>query len=146
MSSPAFRKFAPAFAQQPVYQTLSDPPPAQLLPALPAAVTDAPAGTPTIVATTTEKIDGYHVRRYLGVVRGIKVFQPSIGQNLRAGLRGIIGGNIASYSEMIEKARQEAYDQLLQRSTALGANAVVGLRYDSSAFGLNGSAEGWAPK
>jgi uncharacterized protein YbjQ (UPF0145 family) len=152
---------------QPSYQPLADPGNAPLLPAIPSnntygngagnagvssssggttpaarqPLSDAPAGAPAIVATTTNGIDGYHVRRYLGVVRGIKVFQPTIGQNFRAGLKGIIGGNISSYSEMIEKARGEAYDQLLARSTALGANAVIGLHYDSSAFGVGGSSE-----
>jgi uncharacterized protein YbjQ (UPF0145 family) len=140
-------------AQQPSYQPLPDPGAAQLLPALPTGsnsgiappsrqpIGDTAAAVPAIIATTTNGIDGYHVRRYLGVVRGIKVFQPTIGQNLRAGLKGIIGGNISSYSEMIEKARQEAYEQLLARSTALGANAVIGLHYDSSSFGLGGSSE-----
>ena len=157
---------ASAQAPQSSYQPLADPGSTPLLPAIPSnnaygngtgnpnatsnsgttpaarqALNDTAAIPPAIVATTTNGIDGYHVRRYLGVVRGIKVFQPTIGQNFRAGLKGIIGGNISSYSEMIEKARQEAYEQLLTRSTALGANAVIGLHYDSSAFGLGGASE-----
>jgi len=121
--------------------------PINLNPGLPASTATAPVtppldGVPTIFATTTQNVDGYHVRRYIGVVRGVKVFQPTIGQNFRASFKGIVGGNIGAYSEMCEKARQEAYDQLMSRSAALGANAVIGLRFDSSSFSLGGSEMG----
>jgi len=89
-----------------------------------------------IIATTTPSIDGYHVRRYLGVVRGVKVFQPTMRENFRASLKSLVGGEIGSYAEMCEKARQQAYDQVMERCTALGANAILGLRFDSSSFGL----------
>ncbi|MBS1991348.1 MAG: YbjQ family protein [Cyanobacteria bacterium SZAS LIN-3] len=111
-------------------------------PAPAAALPPPVAGIPTILATTTPQIDGYHVSRYFGVVRGVKVFQPTIGQNFRASLKGIVGGSIGAYSEMCERARQEAFDQLMARSSALGANAVVGLRFDSSSFSLGGSEMG----
>jgi len=107
-----------------------------------APITPPLDGVPTIFATTTQQVDGYHVRRYIGVVRGVKVFQPTIGQNFRASFKGIVGGNIGAYAEMCEKARQEAYDQLMSRSAALGANAVVGLHFDSSSFSVGGSEMG----
>jgi uncharacterized protein YbjQ (UPF0145 family) len=108
----------------------------------PADIASAAAGNSGILASTTQHIDGYHASRYLGVVRGVKVFQPTIGESFRAGFKGIIGGNIGAYTEMCEKARQQAYDQLLARSTALGANAVLGLHFDSSSFSLGSSEMG----
>lgn len=95
-----------------------------------------------LIVTTTPKVDGYHVRRYLGIVRGVRVFQPTVGENIRASLKGIIGGNIGAYGEMCEKARQQAYDQMIERSTALGADAVLGVHFDSSSFGGNSSEMG----
>jgi uncharacterized protein YbjQ (UPF0145 family) len=99
-------------------------------------------GTGGITVTTTPQIDGYHVRRYLGIVRGVRVFQPTIGESFKASFKGIIGGNIGSYVEMCEKAREQAYDQMLERCTARGANAVLGFRYDNAAFSVNSSEMG----
>lgn len=112
--------------------------------ALPAPQTnpDSALGAGGIIVTTTPTVDGYHVRRYLGVVRGVRVFQPTIGESFRAGFKGIIGGNIGAYVEMCEKARQQAYDQLIERCTALGANGILGFRYDSAAFSVNSSEMG----
>lgn len=85
--------------------------------------------------STTFTIEGYRIRQYLGVVRGIIVRSPTISQGILGGLKSIIGGNIGSYTEMCEQARQQAYDLLLQHARQLGANAVVGLRYDASEIG-----------
>src|SRR3712207_4461212 len=82
--------------------------------------------------TTTFTIEGYRIRQYLGVVRGILVRAPTISQGILGGLKSIIGGNIGAYTEMCEQARQQAYDLLLDHARALGANAIVGLRYDAS--------------
>jgi uncharacterized protein YbjQ (UPF0145 family) len=91
-----------------------------------------PASMPV---TTTFTIEGYRIRQYLGVVRGIIVRAPTISQGILGGLKSIIGGNIGSYTEMCEQARQHAYDLLLDHARALGANAIVGLRYDASEIG-----------
>jgi uncharacterized protein YbjQ (UPF0145 family) len=88
-----------------------------------------------IPVTTTFTIEGYRVRQYLGVVRGIIVRAPTISQGILGGLKSIIGGNIGAYTEMCEQARQQAYDLLIDHARALGANAVVGLRYDASEIG-----------
>ena len=85
--------------------------------------------------TTTFTIEGYRVRQYLGIVRGIIVRAPTISQGIMGGLKSIIGGNIGAYTEMCEQARQQAYDVLIDHARALGANAVVGLRYDASEIG-----------
>jgi uncharacterized protein YbjQ (UPF0145 family) len=85
--------------------------------------------------TTTFTIEGYRIRQYLGVVRGIIVRAPTISQGILGGLKSIVGGRIGSYTEMCEQARQQAYDSLLEHARAIGANAIVGLRYDASEIG-----------
>src|SRR3954451_3513290 len=85
--------------------------------------------------TTTFTIEGYRITQYLGVVRGIIVRAPTISQGILGGLKSIIGGNIGAYTEMCEQARQQAYDLLIDHARALGANAIVGLRYDASEIG-----------
>lgn len=85
-----------------------------------------------IPVTTTFTIEGYRVSRYLGVVRGIIVRAPTIAQGILGGLKSIIGGRIGAYTEMCEQTRQQAYELLIDHAVALGANAVVGLRYDAS--------------
>ena len=85
--------------------------------------------------TTTFTIEGYRIRQYLGVVRGILVRAPTISQGILGGLKSIIGGNIGAYTEMCEQARQQAYDLLIDHARQLGANAIVGLRYDASEIG-----------
>ena len=82
--------------------------------------------------TTTFTIEGYRIRQYLGVVRGIIVRAPTIAQGIMGGFKSIIGGNIGAYTEMCEQARQQAYELLVDHARALGANAVVGLRSDAS--------------
>ena len=86
----------------------------------------------SIPTTTTFNLEGYRVTRYLGVVRGIIVRAPTISQGILGGLKSIIGGRIGAYTEMCEQARQQAYDLLIDHAVALGANAVLGLRFDAS--------------
>ena len=85
-----------------------------------------------IPVTTTLGIDGYRIKEYRGIVRGITVRAPTIMQGIMGGLKSVIGGRIGAYTEMCEQARQQAYDLLIQHALGLGANAVVGLRYDAS--------------
>jgi uncharacterized protein YbjQ (UPF0145 family) len=93
-----------------------------------------------VPVTTTFSIEGYKIVAYKGVVRGIIVRAPTIAQGIIGGLKSIIGGNIGAYTEMCEQARQHAYDLLIQHTVQLGANAVVGLRYDASEVGGKTSA------
>ena len=88
-----------------------------------------------IPVTTTFTIEGYRIERYLGVVRGITVRAPTIRQGIIGGLKSIIGGRIGAYAEMCEQARQQAYELLVDHAMAVGANAIVGLRYDASELG-----------
>jgi uncharacterized protein YbjQ (UPF0145 family) len=85
--------------------------------------------------TTTFTIEGYRITQYLGIVRGLIVRSPTISQGIMGGLKSIIGGRVGAYTEMCEQTRQQAYDLLIDHARALGANAVVGLRYDASEIG-----------
>ncbi|HTT68654.1 MAG TPA: YbjQ family protein [Gemmatimonadales bacterium] len=90
--------------------------------------------------TTTFSIDGYRILEYKGLVRGIVVRAPTIGQGIMGGLKSIVGGQIGAYTEMCEQTRQQAYDRLVEHAGALGANAILGLRYESSEVGRQASA------
>lgn len=85
-----------------------------------------------MVVTTTFSVEGYRIREYKGVVRGIIVRAPTIAQGILGGLKSIIGGRIGAYTEMCEQARQQAYDLMIQHAQEVGANAIVGLHYDAS--------------
>ena len=82
--------------------------------------------------TTTFDFEGYRIIEYRGLVRGIVVRSPTIAQGLVGGLKNIIGGRIGAYTEMCEQSRQQAYDAMLKHAQELGANAIVGVRYDAS--------------
>jgi len=88
-----------------------------------------------VPVTTTFTIEGYKITAYKGVVRGIIVRSPTIKQGIIGGLKNIIGGQIGAYSEMCEQTRQHAYDLMIEHALKLGANAVVGLRYDATEVG-----------
>ena len=90
--------------------------------------------------TTTFTIDGYRITQYKGVARGIIVRAPTITQGILGGLKNLIGGRIGAYTEMCEQARQQAFDLLVQHARDMGANAIVGLRYDASEVVSRGSA------
>ncbi|MGW8257261.1 MAG: YbjQ family protein [Thermoguttaceae bacterium] len=85
-----------------------------------------------IPVTTTFNIEGYKIVEYKGVVRGIIVRAPTITQGIFGGLKSIIGGQISSYTEMCEQTRQHAFELMVQHALDVGANAVVGLRFDAS--------------
>ena len=84
------------------------------------------------MTTTTFEFDGYRVTRTLGVVRGIIVRSRSIIGNFAAGLQTLVGGNITLLTELCEKTRNDAFDLMTQHAAELGANAVIGVRYDAT--------------
>jgi len=94
----------------------------------------------SIPVTTTFTLEGYRIKEYKGVVRGITVRAPTIAQGIMGGLKSIVGGRIGAYTEMCEQARQQAYELLIDHARAIGANAIVGLRYDASDVGGKTSA------
>jgi uncharacterized protein YbjQ (UPF0145 family) len=93
-----------------------------------------------MLITTTFDFEGYRITEYKGLVRGIIVRAPTIAQGIVGGLKNIIGGRIGAYTEMCEQARQQAYDAMLAHATQIGANAIVGVRYDASEVVSKGSA------
>jgi len=85
-------------------------------------------------ATTGNDVEGYVITEYLGVVRGIVVRAPNIAQGFIGGLNQIFGGNIEAYAQVCERARQDAYDRMVQHAAALGANGLIAVRYDATEF------------
>jgi len=90
---------------------------------------------PDIKVTTTLAFEGYRIKEYKGIVRGIIVRSPTIGQGLLGGLKSIVGGVIGSYVDMCEMARSQAYDACIQHARQMGANAILAVAYDSSEVG-----------
>jgi uncharacterized protein YbjQ (UPF0145 family) len=84
------------------------------------------------MVTTAFTLDGYSIVRNLGLVRGIIVRSRSIVGTLGATLQTIVGGNITLLTNLCEETREHAFDLMLQHAAKLGANAVVGMRYDAT--------------
>jgi uncharacterized protein YbjQ (UPF0145 family) len=82
--------------------------------------------------TTAFEIDGHRIVRSLGVVRGVTVRSRSIFGTLGATLQTLVGGNITMFTELCEKTRAEAFEMMLRHAQELGANAVIGVRYDAT--------------
>ncbi len=82
--------------------------------------------------TTTFQLDGYHVVQNLGIVRGIVVRSRSVVGRFLGGLQTLFGGNITIYTELCEHARKDAYDLMVLHAQQLGANAIMGFRYDAT--------------
>jgi uncharacterized protein YbjQ (UPF0145 family) len=87
-----------------------------------------------MIVTTGNEVTGRPIRNYLGVVRGIVVRSPSIGQGFMGGLKRLVGGNIESYAVVCETARQDAFDRMVQHAEEVGADAIIGMRYDATEF------------
>jgi uncharacterized protein YbjQ (UPF0145 family) len=88
-----------------------------------------------MLVVTTENVPGHEVREVKGQVFGVVVRSRGLGGNILAGLRSIVGGEIHEYTTLLEEARRHAVDRLVQNATAMGANAVVMMRFDSSEIG-----------
>ena len=82
--------------------------------------------------TTAFSLDGYRITQTLGVVRGIIVRSRSIVGNIGAGLQTLFGGNISLYTNLCERTRSDAFELMLKHAQQLGANAVIGIRYDAT--------------
>jgi uncharacterized protein YbjQ (UPF0145 family) len=84
------------------------------------------------MTTTAFDIEGTRIVKNHGVVRGITVRSRSVFGTLGASLQTIVGGNITLFTDLCEKTRREAFESMLQHAAELGANAVVGVRYDAT--------------
>lgn len=84
------------------------------------------------LVTTTFTLDGYHVVSNLGLVRGIVVRSRSVVGTIGASLQTLVGGDITLFTDLCEKTRTDAFERMLQHAAELGANAVIGVRYDAT--------------
>lgn len=84
------------------------------------------------MTTTSLTLDGFRVTKSLGVVRGITVRSRSIVGTIGGALQTIVGGNITLFEELCERTRADAFARMIQHAEALGANAVIGVRYDAT--------------
>jgi uncharacterized protein YbjQ (UPF0145 family) len=84
------------------------------------------------MTTTGFRLEGYRIVKHLGVVRGITVRSRSIIGRIGADLQTIFGGNITLFTELCEKTRAEAFDMMFSHAEQIGANAVIGIRYDTT--------------
>jgi len=87
-----------------------------------------------MIVTTGNEVTGHSISTYVGIVRGIVVRSPNIAQGLLGGLKQIVGGNIESYAQVCEVAREEAYERMVRHAHERGADAVIGMRYDAAEF------------
>ena len=88
-----------------------------------------------MIIVTSEYVAGYKITATKGQVFGLVVRSRGLGGNIMAGLRSIVGGEISEYTQMLEEARRHATDRMVQNAQAMGANAVVMMRFDSSEIG-----------
>jgi len=84
------------------------------------------------MTTTAFTLDGYHIVRTFGIVRGIIVRSRSIFGTIGGSLQTLVGGNISLFTSLCEKTRQDAFDMMLEHAAEQGANAVIGVRYDAT--------------
>jgi uncharacterized protein YbjQ (UPF0145 family) len=82
--------------------------------------------------TTSFSFEGYKITKHYGIVRGIIVRSRSILGNIGAGFQALVGGNITLYTQMCEKARVDAFQEMIAHAEKSGANAIIGMRYDAN--------------
>ena len=87
-----------------------------------------------VIVTTGNEIAGHEIVRYLAIVRGIVVRSTSFRQGFVGAFKSLAGGNIKEYIEVCEAARHDAYQQMVEHAKAVGADAIVGMRYDATEF------------
>ena len=93
-----------------------------------------------MLIVTTETIGGKRIVKSLGLVRGNTVRARNIGKDITAGLRGLVGGEIAEYVKLMAEAREQSVDRMIDAAEELGANAIVGARFTTSMV-MSGAAE-----
>jgi len=90
-----------------------------------------------MIVVTTFEVSGQRIVETKGQVFGLVVRSRGLGGNILAGLRTILGGEIHEYTAMVEDARRQAIDRMVQNATAMGANAVLGMMFDSTEMGTS---------
>jgi len=84
------------------------------------------------MVTTAFGFDGYRITKNLGIIRGITVRSRSVVGNIAGGIQTLFGGNISIFTELCEHARQEAFELMVAHAQQVGANAIIGMRYDAN--------------
>lgn len=92
-----------------------------------------------MIITTTPTVEGKTIKHYLGLVVGEAIVGANILKDLFAGIRDIVGGRSAAYEQELQNARNIAIQEMVERATALGANAIVGIDLDYEVLGQGGS-------
>ncbi|MDB5247722.1 MAG: heavy metal-binding protein [Segetibacter sp.] len=92
-----------------------------------------------MITTTTNNIEGRPVQQYLGVVSSESIIGANIFKDLFAGIRDIVGGRSATYEKVIDEARTNALQELVQKAESIGANAIIGIDLDFETVGTGGS-------
>ena len=92
-----------------------------------------------MLATTTNSIEGRPIRTYLGVISSETIIGANIFKDILGGLRDVFGGRSGTYEKVLQEAKNAALSELLQKGSALGADAVVGIDLDYETIGANGS-------
>lgn len=93
-----------------------------------------------MIITTSDQIFGQEIKKTLGLVKGNTIRAKHIGKDILAGLRNIVGGEIKEYTEALNEAREEALRRMVKSAEELGADAIIGVRFTTSAI-MAGSAE-----
>ncbi len=88
-----------------------------------------------MIVVTTESVVGYRTKETKGQVFGVVVRSRGLGGNIMAGLRSIGGGEITEYTQLLEESRRHAIDRMVENATAMGANAILRMMFDSSEIG-----------
>jgi uncharacterized protein YbjQ (UPF0145 family) len=90
-----------------------------------------------MIIVTTEKIANHKVTEVIGPVFGLTVRARGLGKDIMASLKGLVGGEINQYTEMLEDARKQAIDRMVKNAASMGANAITMMRFDSGEIGQN---------
>ena len=96
--------------------------------------------TATVILSNTETVPGKNIVEFYGVVTGNTVRAKHLGRDIMAGLKNIVGGELAGYTELLHDAREEAVNRMMQQAQSMGANAVVNVRFATSSV-AQGAAE-----
>jgi uncharacterized protein YbjQ (UPF0145 family) len=87
-----------------------------------------------LIVTTGNEVAGHEIVKYLAIVRGIVVRATSFGKGFVGALKSLGGGNIKEFTEVCEAARHDAYRQMIEHAQEVGADAIIGMRYDATEF------------
>ena len=92
------------------------------------------AETKKIIVTTGLEISGRKIKKILGIVKGNTVRSRNIGRDIMAGFKSIVGGEITTFTELINQSRDEAYNRMVNRAIEMGADGIIALRFDASSI------------